>query len=180
MDAYTHLANEFRGRIEVIANAVDEIAPQLEVASRILFNQLVQDQKLLICAVGGDACCAEHIAQAARQGDNANAAIPCIAFTSNHAPDSSTALLNDVKPVCRDGDVLLLIDTAKAAPFVGSCFNFARERNLHLLLLSEVSEAEAAVCIPIVAAKREVRLELALMASHSLLDLLQRLMNGDS
>ncbi|MEM9395908.1 MAG: hypothetical protein AAF991_00405 [Pseudomonadota bacterium] len=179
MDSYAYLANEFRDRIEAIANAVDELAPKLESASTLLFNQLVRDQKLLICAASGDAFCAEYIARSARQGDQDSAAIPCIAFTTKYPAGKSAALLDDLRPVCRDGDVLLVIDTEKTAPLVKATLKFAYERNLHLLLLSEVSEADDAVCIPIVAVKREIRTELALMASHSLLNLLQRLMIGE-
>jgi D-sedoheptulose 7-phosphate isomerase len=179
VDAYSHIAELFHRRIDCIAAAVDALAPGLETAAEKLTETVLADRKIIVCGVGVDATLAEHIAAEHRAAPNEGPNLPAIGRGAQEPPDDLAPLWRDLRTLARDGDVLLSIDSSDDGRFAGRCADFARQRNLLSVAMSEPREQPMGVCVVLRASDPVLRSELALMACHGLLEQVRQHLLGE-
>lgn len=177
--AYSRIAADFHRRIDCIVGAVDHMAPALEAASIQLLEAALTDGKVLVCGMGSDATLAMHVAGLLRAPHNGVPALPAIAVVASDAPVTESPLWLELRTLSRDGDVLLCVDSAEDAPLARLCAEFARQRNLRSIILSQAGDDLPGVSIQLQAGDRALRSELLLMACHSLQEQIKRVMLGD-
>lgn len=169
MTSYDQIAADFHRRIECIAGAVDYLAAPLEQAAELLAGAALEDRKILVCACGSDVGLGQYIASLLRTGDS-GPSLPAMAFVDPGLPNDGADFWRDLRTLSRDGDVLLSLDTQSNAPLAAHCAEFARQRNLPTISLSDSSTATDGLLIPLMANDDGLRTELALMVAHSLRD----------
>ena len=169
MTSYEQIAADFHRRIDCIAGAVDHLAPALEQAAELLARAVLEDRKILVCACGTDEGLGTYLAGLLRTGD-LGPAMPALAFGDAAIAGEGTDMWRDLRTLSRDGDVLLCLDTNADAPLATRCAEFARQRNLLAINLSDAGTATDGLSIPLIAPDEGLRKELALMAAHSLRD----------
>lgn len=179
MDGYTRIAELFHRRIDCIAAAVDALAPGLETAAGMLSEAVLADRKIIVCGSGTDATLAEHIAAELRAASSAGPNLPAIALAAPVLPDDTAPVWRDLRTLSRDGDVLLSIDSSEDGQFARRCADFARQRNLLSIAMSESTEPSTGVCIALRAGDPILRSELMLMACHGLLEQLRQHLLGE-
>jgi phosphoheptose isomerase len=181
-NAYERTAADFHRRIDAIAAGVDTMAPGIEAAATQLFEALLNDRRILVCASGADAPLAAHVVRCLLRGTGSAPPLPAQVLTSDQADAADAPHWRDVRVLARDGDVLLCLDTDDAAPAAQRAAALAAERNLGCILLSELpaSAQPNAVQITLPTSDRTLRQELALMAVHSLYGLLSALLVGET
>ena len=178
MDSYNELATAFHRRIESIAAAVDVMAPGLDRATALIVQAVMNDRKILVCACGPDRGLAIHLASLLRAPEN-SPPLPAIAVVSDVSGEASDGLWRDLRTLSRDGDVLLSLDTREGADFAALCDQFARERNLGVVALSDANERIAERAVTLAATGSDLRSELLLMAAHCLLDRIRQQLLGE-
>lgn len=177
MDAYAAIAGAFHQRIDLIASAVDELAPGLEAAGEQAVATVLGDGKLLVCAAGEDHALGAYAASRMREPLRGGPSLPAVYLGSSEFSGEGARLWRDLRTLSRDGDVLLCIDTSETGATAAMSQRVARERNLAPITLSYAQLA--APYIPLSAASAGLRGELALMAINSLLDLIRLTMLGE-
>ncbi len=178
MDSYQRTASAFHARIDCIAAAVDTLAPGIELASQLLTQAVLEDRKLLVCASGEDSALAQLLTRLLRDPEDGGPPLPAIALEASAPVDAGAVLWRDLRTLSRDGDVLICIDTSPGATLALQASDFAEQRNLNALLLSE-EQIKANYCIPLPAETRELRRELLLMVFHSLMQEIRQLLLGE-
>ena len=181
MNSYDLLAAEVHKLIETLANTVDDVAPGLDLASSALLGCLMQDRKILICAVGDASSVACEIADTARQGNDLFPSIPCLSVTCPNAdsPAAFSQWWTELRTLCRDGDVVLLLDSEPGASLTMAVCGFSQERNLELVALSDRREVPDAISVPLTEVPANFRLTLLRVVCQNLFMLLQKRMLGE-
>lgn len=178
MSHYDSIAGSFHTRVATIAGAVDALAPGLEITARRMVETALNDQRIYLLAAGPDAALATYTARSLRTGNSGLPPLPTIALTCDEGPLNPA--WKDLRTLCRDGDMLLCIDCEDGAELGLETMGTALQRNLFPALLSHAMEVpEPAVAMPLIAENAEMRRELALMAMHTLKQLLGDLLMGD-
>ncbi|MEM1404755.1 MAG: phosphoheptose isomerase [Pseudomonadota bacterium] len=177
MNSYELIATQFHQRIDSIAGAVDTMAPGLEAASALLVQAVLDDRKVLVVATGQDALLGETLAETLRGPDAAAPPLPALAFTGSSNIDPAK-LWRDLRTISRDGDVLIALDTGTDAPLLQSAAEFANERNLVAIGLSETQDSDCAATITLLAQDPRLRKELGLMAVHVLQEQVRQYLMG--
>lgn len=187
MSHYDRIAAGFHRRIEVIAGAVDALAPALEAAAAQIVDAALNDRRIFICGAGNDAALAAYAATSFRSGASGSPPLPAHALTATVSGDPDS-LWRDLKTLSRDGDIVLFIDASDGRAgggsgrgnIAGEAVEIARERNLYLLLLSDQAEAlPTDLALPMIADDEALRRELALMCVHCLQNLIAEIMMGE-
>lgn len=181
-EAYERIAGAFYRRIDSIAGAVDSMAPGLEAAAALLTQAVLEDRKILVCGSDEDATLACHIASSFRTPVAPAPALPAIALSCEVPDDRNAWLWRDLRTLARDGDILLCVDSAPGGRLAMPCFDFAQQRNLVAIALSEPVEG-GGVCVALPPAEqtgdRSMRTELVLMACHCLQEQIRQFMLGE-
>jgi phosphoheptose isomerase len=179
MDNYDRIAGAFHRRIDCIAGAVDAMAPGIDSAAQLLTQAVLEDRKILVCACAGDAGLATHVAKTLRASGDAGPALPALAFTSDEAPGDHSQLWRDLRTLSRDGDVLLCLDSSTGAELARRSVQFALQRNLVAVAVSDTLDGVAGTHITLRAETRALRSELMLMACHCLQEQIKHVMLGE-
>lgn len=177
MSGYTRIAESFHRRIEAITGAVDIMAPGIEDAATVLTQAALEDRRIFVVGSGSDAALAEWLARSLRSDEDARPPLPAIPLVCTEPPGER--LWSDLRPLTRDGDVLLCIDTSDTAALATAGVEFAAGRNLRLVTLSEPNDTGATAAIFLTAATRDLRRELLLMACHCLQVEIRHLLLGE-
>lgn len=177
MDAYAVTAQAFHQRIDLIASAVDRMAPGIAAGAQCLVEAVLSDGKVLICAAGDDEALGAYVTTCLRQPVAGGPALPALHLGSDARPGDGATLWRDFRTLSRDGDVLLCIDSSTESSVAASAVRIAGERNLAAITLSQVQLSE--VHIPLIADTAALRGELALMAINNLRTLSRLIMLGE-
>jgi hypothetical protein len=110
------------------------------------------------------------VSLAVKTDGGAGSPAPPLLKSSGRDVPEGTDMWRDLRTLSRDGDVLLCLDTNADAPLATRCAEFARQRNLLAISLSDAGTATDGLSIPLIAPDEGLRKELALMAAHSLRD----------
>ncbi|MEM1144765.1 MAG: hypothetical protein AAGI88_19455 [Pseudomonadota bacterium] len=178
-DVYGYIAREYHKRIDCITNQVDLLAPAIEAACDVLLNCVVGDHKIVLCGIAGDAELARYFAISQRTGGVSNTALPCLAVVQDTDETKSSQWQTDLKALCRDGDVVCLLDSSGDSNLVSSAIELCIPRNVSLILLSDRQELTHVTCIPLMECGGSMLREQILQAGHCLFTLLQRRLIGD-
>ena len=177
MDSYAAITGAFHQRIDMIATAVDALAPELESAAQRLVDTVLADGKVLVCAAGEDHALGAYAASRIRLPLEGGPALPALYLGSSEFPGEGARLWRDVRTLSRDGDILLCVDTSDAGATAAMSLRVAAERNLAAVSLSYAQQEGA--YIPLPPAASALRGELALMAVNALLELTRLIMFGE-
>ena len=126
---------------------------------------------------GSDAPLADFLARCLRRDEDAHTPLPAMYVPAGEPPGDR--LWSDLRPLARDGDVMLCIDTLDRAPLSSAGAEFATARNLRLITLSEGEDTVAAAAVTLSASTRDLRRELLLMACHCLQVEIRHLLLGE-
>jgi DnaA initiator-associating protein len=102
-----------------------------------------------------------------------------LSCTSDEPADDHSLLWRDLRTLSRDGDVLLCLDSVAGAPLARRAVNFALQRNLVVIAVSENPEQAGGVNIDLQAETQALRSELILMACHCLQEQIKHAMLGE-
>ena len=181
MNAYDLIASDFHGRIELIAGAVDALAPGLQQVAEALADTALEDRRVFVAAAGADAYLAHYAAALLRSQDGGLPPLPAFATGVAGTGVAPDMLWGELRTLARDGDTLLFIDCTSGASTGREAMALAQERNLLPLLLSEAEALAApAIAVHLLAGSDEQRRELALMAIHSVQQLLLKILLGET
>lgn len=180
MDSYERIAQEFHRRIDSIAGAVDDLAPGIEAASQAITKSVLADHKILVIGAAGAAPLATQIAHKLSSTSAAGPALPAIAVVTDADASTDQAYWQRLRTLTRDGDVLLCLDVREDAFVARYCLEFARQRNLLAVTLSEKNvELQNAITLQLKAPDESLRGELLVMTSHCLAAQIHQLMLGE-
>lgn len=187
MNSYQLIASHFHSSIETISMSVDALAGPIEAASALLTQSLLQDGKIFSCGNGVDGAIAQILAtKFLAQHDNERPALPAIALSADCfsiAAIAKSSGVNDVyarqvRALGQPGDVLVCINSADAATSLVRAVQAARERNMHVIALSNTQDrelgalmSETDVIVSIDSTHNARVVELQLMAIHCLCSL---------
>lgn len=179
MSDYPRIAQAFHQRIDVIAGTVDLLAPALEEAADRLLQAVMNDRRMLICGCGHDGALARYATTLFLDSDGRVPPLPALMVDGEGA--DSERLWSNLRSLSRDGDLLLCIDSSSDANAAMRSAQLAQQRNLDAILLSNAQPATAgnALLLPVPAEAAQTRRELAVMALHTLRELLIQRLMGD-
>ncbi|MEM6483672.1 MAG: hypothetical protein AAF662_01625 [Pseudomonadota bacterium] len=177
-DVYGYIAGEYHKRIDCITNQVDLLAPAIETACDVLMSCVVGDHKIVLCGIASDAELARYFAVSQRTGGVSNTALPCLAVAQEASSGESSQWQTDLRALCRDGDVVCLLDSSGDNSLVSSAIELCVPRNVNLILLSDRQELSQVSCIPLMVCDGSMLREQILQAGHCLFTLLQRRLIG--
>ncbi|GAB5414739.1 MAG: phosphoheptose isomerase [Congregibacter sp.] len=180
MNNYERIAREFHQRIDCIAGAVDDLAPGIEAASAAVVACVLADHKILVVGAAAAAALAEHLATSLCVAVGNKPALPAIAVTSDAEAIADHSFWHRLRTLSRDGDLLVCLDTREDALMARHCAEFARQRNLAAIVLSEKhTDLSQDLSLTINTPNPVLRSELLLMAAHCLTSCSHQLMLGE-
>lgn len=131
----TTIVNEFSSHLETIQKVIGTMEDDLEKASQLAVEVLMQGNKILLCGNGGSAADAQHIAaELTGRYKNERRGLPCIALTTDTS--ALTAISNDygydrvfdrqVEALAKKGDLLIGISTSGNSGNIISALTLAK------------------------------------------------------
>jgi D-sedoheptulose 7-phosphate isomerase len=194
MDLVARVRQLFEESIATKVEAAALLPPAIARAAGLITRQLLAGRKVLACGNGGSAADAQHFSsEMLNRFELDRPGLPAIALTTDSS--TLTSIANDVhfsevfarqvRALGQPGDVLLAISTSGRSRNVLAAIEAARDREMHVVLLTggEGGEASALLRDPDV----EIRVpshstartqEVHILALHCLCDLVDRQLLG--
>ena len=188
MDYYQIIADNFQSTIETIAMSVDNLAPCIELGSQLMTQALLEDRKIVACGNGADAALAQLFSSnLLSRFEHERPALPALALGNDganltaiaHSSGVNEIFSRQLRALGQAGDVLLCISSSSGANNLLRAVQTAHERNMAVVVLSNVDDSELAtlirsedVHINIDAPRRPRVVELQTMAIHCLCELI--------
>ena len=177
--AYDTIAALFHQRIDSIVGAVDTMAAGLQSAASSAMQAVMEDRKLILIGCGDDAVLAQYAASLFRTPADDTPPVPAIAVSSDTSDDPDAKIWRELRTLSRDGDVIIAIETGEHGNTIAQSLVVAQERNLVPIILSEQMAPNATGMIFLQESNPLQRRELALMALHTLRELIRRTWLGE-
>lgn len=194
MDYYRIIAENFQSTIETIALSVDNLADPIERGSELLSRALLEDRKIIACGNGVDAALAQLFASnLLSRFEHERPALPALALGGDGASVTAIAHANglneifsrQIRALGQPGDILLCISSSVGASNLLRAVQAAHERNMGVVALSNVNNAEISTLLQAedvelrVNATRQPRtVEIHTMAIHCLCELVDHNLFG--
>ncbi|MCH8503834.1 MAG: phosphoheptose isomerase [Ectothiorhodospiraceae bacterium] len=194
MDTHDRVIRHFHDSIHTKQKAMDQLAPQIVQAARIMVDCLASEGKILSCGNGGSAGDAQHFSsELLNRFEMERPGLPAMALTTDSS--TITSIANDyayeeifskqVRALGHAGDVLLAISTSGPSANVAAAVHAAHERRMHVVALTgkdggamaglyQEGDCEIRVPSPVTARIQEVHL----LVIHCLCDLIDNTLFG--
>ena len=194
MDMQNRIRQMFQASIDTKQQAMDVLAPHIEMGSQVMVNALLNEGKILACGNGGSAGDAQHFSsELLNRFERERPSLPAIALTTDSS--TITSIANDysynevfskqIRALGQPGDVLLAISTSGNSPNVIEAVHAAHEREMRVVALTGKGGGEISallgpddvnLCVP---ADRTARIqEVHLLTLHCLCDGIDCLLLG--
>ncbi len=196
MSLADRIYQQFKDSAQTKLDALDAMAPPIEVAARRMAACLREGGKVMACGNGGSAADSQHFAaELLNRFEKERPPLAAIALTTDTS--TLTSIANDyryedvfakqVQALGRRGDVLLAISTSGNSPNVIAAIHTAHERGVSVVALTGRGGGKIAallgaddihLCVP---AERTARIqEVHLLAIHCLCDGIDALILGET
>lgn len=183
MDHYRIIAENFQDTVETVTMSVDNIADDIERASRLMVEALLSERKIITCGNGVDAALARLLTCNLLDRFEADRpALPALTLGADNTSLTAIArsggfdeiFSRELHAMGQTGDVLLCISTSAGADNLLRAARTARERNIAVIALSDAGDegfrstlGDGDVLIQAGAARRARLVELYTMVIHS-------------
>jgi phosphoheptose isomerase len=194
MDYYQTIADNFQSTIDTITMSVDTLAEAIERGSQLMAAALLADRKIIACGNGVDAALAQLFAcHLLNRFEEDRPALPVLTFGTDNAVVTAiaqTSSINDIfsrqlRALGQADDVLLCINSARAAVNLVRAVQAAQERNMGVIVLSNSRDGELGALIRPddvqlqVSATRQARIvEMHTMVIHNFCELIDHSLFG--
>ena len=194
MALHDRILGHFQASAQTQLDAADTLAPQIELAARLLVHSFTQGGKVLVCGNGGSAADAQHFASnMINRFEQERPGLAAISLTTDTS--TLTSISNDshydqvfarqVKALGQPGDVLLAISTSGNSPNVLHAVVAAHARSMQVIALTgrsggglteQIQEDDVFLCVP---AESTARIqEVHLLTIHCLCDAVDSVLLG--
>ena len=194
MALHDRILGHFKASAQTKLDSAETLAPQIELAARLLVQSFTQGGKVLACGNGGSAADAQHFAAAMiNRFEQERPGLAAISLTTDTS--TLTSISNDsnydqifarqIKALGQPGDILLAISTSGNSPNVLHAVVAAHGRNMHVITLTgrsggglaeQIQEDDVFLCVP---AESTARIqEVHLLAIHCLCDAVDSVLLG--
>ncbi|MFP5419657.1 MAG: phosphoheptose isomerase [Gammaproteobacteria bacterium] len=194
MALHDRILGHFQASAQTQLDAAGILAPQIELAARLLVQSFTQGGKVLACGNGGSAADAQHFAAAmVNRFEQERPGLAALSMTTDTS--TLTSISNDshydqvfarqVKALGQPGDVLLAISTSGNSPNVLHAVVAAHARNMQVIALTgrsggglaeQMQEDDVFLCVP---AESTARIqEVHLLVIHCLCDAVDSVLLG--
>lgn len=195
MELQERIVDHFHSSIETKTLAIQENTPDIELASEVMVQSLLNGGKILTCGNGGSAGDAQHFSsELLNRFERERPSLPAMALTTDSS--TITSIANDysyneifskqIRALGNDGDVLLAISTSGNSANVVQAIQAAHERGMQVVALTGKDGGDmAALLLPedvevrvpsVVTARIQ---EVHLVVIHCLCDLIDFQLFGD-
>ena len=194
MDMQSRIRQLFQASIDTKQQAMEVLAPHIELASQVMVNALLNEGKMLSCGNGGSAGDAQHfVAELVGRFERERQSLAAVALST----DTSilTAVGNDygfdyvfdkqVRALGQPGDILLAISTSGNSANVIKAIEAAHDNDLRVVALTGkgggqigemLRDSDIHLCVP---SDRTARIqEVHLLTLHCLCDGIDCLLLG--
>lgn len=195
MELQERIVDHFHSSIETKTLAIQENTPDIELASEVMVQSLLNGGKILTCGNGGSAGDAQHFSsELLNRFERERPSLPAMALTTDSS--TITSIANDysyneifskqIRALGNDGDVLLAISTSGNSANVVQAIQAAHERGMTVVALTGkdggdmaalLSPEDVEVRVPSVVTARIQ--EVHLVVIHCLCDLIDFQLFGD-
>lgn len=194
MALHDRILGHFQVSAQTKLDAAEALAPQVEMAARLLVQSFTQGGKVLACGNGGSAADAQHFAAAmVNRFEQERPGLAAISLTADTS--TLTSISNDshydqifarqIKALGQPGDVLLAISTSGNSPNVLHAVVAAHARNMQVIALTgrsggglteQIQQDDVFLCVP---AESTARIqEVHLLVIHCLCDAVDSVLLG--
>ncbi len=194
MALHDRILGHFKASAQTTLSSADTLAPQIELAARLLVQSFTQGGKVLACGNGGSAADAQHFAAAMiNRFEQERPGLAAISLTTDTS--TLTSISNDsnydqiftrqIKALGQPGDILLAISTSGNSPNVLHAVVAAHARSMHVIALTgrsggalaeQIQEDDVFLCVP---AESTARIqEVHLLTIHCLCDAVDSVLLG--
>ncbi len=145
MDMQSRILQLFQASIETKRQAMEVLAPAIELASQLIVNSLLNEGKVLACGNGGSAADAQHFSsELLNRFERERPSLPALALTTDTS--TLTSIANDysynevfskqVRALGQPGDILLAISTSGNSVSIIQAIQAAHDREMTVVALS--------------------------------------------
>ncbi|MBD1553296.1 phosphoheptose isomerase [Pseudomonas typographi] len=145
MDMQSRIRRLFQASIDTKLQAMDALAPHIELASQVMVNTMLSEGKVLACGNGGSAGDAQHFSsEMLNRFERERPGLPAIALTTDTS--TLTSIANDysynevfskqIRALGHSGDVLLAISTSGNSANVIQAIQAAHDRDMTVVALT--------------------------------------------
>ncbi len=145
MDMQSRILQLFQASIETKRQAMEVLAPAIELASQLIVNSLLNEGKVLACGNGGSAADAQHFSsELLNRFERERPSLPALALTTDTS--TLTSIANDysynevfskqVRALGQPGDILLAISTSGNSASIIQAIQAAHDREMTVVALS--------------------------------------------
>jgi len=145
MDMQSRIRLLFQASIDTKQQAMDILAPHIELASEVMVNALLNEGKMLACGNGGSASDAQHFSsELLNRFERERPSLPAIALTTDSA--TLTSIANDysyneifskqIRALGQPGDVLLAISTSGNSANIIQAIQAAHDREMIVVAMT--------------------------------------------
>ncbi|HEY9099746.1 MAG TPA: phosphoheptose isomerase [Thiobacillus sp.] len=194
MALHDRILGHFKASAQTTLGSAEALAPQIELAARLLVQSFTQGGKVLACGNGGSAADAQHFAAAMiNRFEQERPGLAAISLTTDTS--TLTSISNDsnydqifarqIKALGQPGDILLAISTSGNSPNVLHAVVAAHARSMHVIALTgrsggglaeQIQEDDVFLCVP---AESTARIqEVHLLTIHCLCDAVDSVLLG--
>lgn len=145
MDMQSRIRRLFQASIDTKQQAMDALAPHIELGSQVMVNAMLSEGKVLACGNGGSAGDAQHFSsEMLNRFERERPGLPAIALTTDSS--TLTSIANDysynevfskqIRALGHPGDVLLAISTSGNSANVIQAIQAAHDRDMTVVALT--------------------------------------------
>jgi D-sedoheptulose 7-phosphate isomerase len=190
METNERILQHFNESIQTMMTSMDVLTDPITLASELIVQCLLNNNKILCCGNGGSAGDAMHFAsEMLNRFESERPSLPALALTTD--VNTLTAIANDygydeifskqLKALGHAGDILLAISTSGNSSNVLHAIHTAHQRDMRVIALSGndggeigkiLQQEDIEICVP---ASRTARIqETHLVVLHTLCDIIDR------
>ncbi len=145
MDMQSRILQLFQASIQTKQQAMEVLAPPIELAGQLIVNALLNEGKILTCGNGGSAGDAQHFSsELLNRFERERPSLPAIALTTDSS--TLTSIANDysynevfskqIRALGQPGDILLAISTSGNSTNVIQALQAAHDREMTVVALT--------------------------------------------
>jgi D-sedoheptulose 7-phosphate isomerase len=145
MDPEQRVKNNVEECLQLLAGAVDQLAPLIVSAAEMMTNHLLKEKKILSCGNGGSAADAQHFSsKMLNRYEMDRPGLPAIALTTDSS--TLTSIANDyqyadifskqIRALGQQGDILLVFSTSGESNNIIHAIDAAHERGMQIIALT--------------------------------------------
>lgn len=194
MPLHDRILGHFQAAAQTKLDAADMLAPQIELATRLMVHSLTQSGKILACGNDGSAATAQHFSSAMiNRFEQDRPGLAAIALTTDTSVLTSIAndtaydqvFARQVKSLGQPNDILLVISTSGHSPSVLQAVVAAHSHSMPVIALTgrsggalaeQMQEDDVFLCVP---AESTARIqEVHLLIIHCLCDAIDSVLLG--